>query len=42
VSSITNSGQWSASLDASKRYYFIRVYQADGEGAITAPIWTGR
>jgi hypothetical protein len=26
---------------AGKKYYFLRVTQADGEMAITAPVWTG-
>jgi hypothetical protein len=42
ITSRSGSGKWSASVDASRPYYFIRVYQADGEGAITAPIWSGR
>jgi hypothetical protein len=42
VLSYSSSQNWTAELDPLRPYYFLRVYQRDGEGAITAPIWTGR
>lgn len=38
----STSVQITPTLDNTKKYYFLRVTQADGEFAITAPVWTGK
>ena len=35
------SGELSAVLDATYSYYFVRVTEADGDLAVTAPVWVG-
>ncbi len=35
------SGNFSVELDPEYSYYFIRVTQADGDLAVTAPVWVG-
>ena len=35
------SGELSAVLDAKYTYYFVRVTEADGDLAVTAPVWVG-
>ena len=39
--SIPASGELSATIPADYSYYFIRVTQADGNLAVTAPVWVG-
>lgn len=39
--SIPASGELSAAIPADYSYYFIRVTQADGNLAVTAPVWVG-
>lgn len=39
--SIPASGELSATIPADYSYYFIRVTQADGSLAVTAPVWVG-
>lgn len=39
--SIPSSGELSATIPADYSYYFIRVTQADGNLAVTAPVWVG-
>ena len=38
---IPASGELSATIPADYSYYFIRVTQADGNLAVTAPVWVG-
>lgn len=38
---IPTSGELSATIPADYSYYFIRVTQADGNLAVTAPVWVG-
>ena len=35
------SGELSVTLDSGYSYYFIRVTEADGDLAVTAPVWVG-
>ena len=35
------SGELTATLDPSFSYYYVRVTQADGDLAVTAPVWVG-
>lgn len=35
-------GRLTAELDPQYTYYYIRVTQADGDLAVTAPVWTGK
>jgi hypothetical protein len=37
----SNSVVWELNLDPAKKYYFLRVTQADKDLAFSAPIWTG-
>lgn len=39
--SIPASGELSCTIPAAYSYYFIRVTQADGNLAVTAPVWVG-
>jgi hypothetical protein len=38
----TNSVSWNPQLTSQYKYYYVRVTEADGNIAVTAPIWTGK
>jgi hypothetical protein len=38
----SNTVNWNLSLDHTEKYYYLKITQADGDLAFSAPIWTGR
>lgn len=38
----SNAVSWNPQLTSKYKYYFVRITEADGNIAVTAPIWTGR
>lgn len=38
----SNDIRWSFKLNPVNRYYYVKVIQADGDFAFSAPIWTGK
>lgn len=37
----SSSGTWDFTLNPQYTYYYVRIDQADGDIAVTAPVWTG-
>jgi hypothetical protein len=38
----SNRIEWNIELDVNKKYFFLKITQADGDLAFSAPIWSGR